>query len=55
MITDNVEALYRQKLMPKLCAVNPDRPFTQEVKVYMVNKNSPQLLQAVNRWLSNHR
>ena len=52
MLTDNIEAVYRQKTTPGLCAVNPNKPFTKAYKVYMLPKQSEALLGAVNQWLS---
>jgi cyclohexadienyl dehydratase len=48
-VIDNIEAIYRQRLMPQLCAVNPKQPFTQGEKVYLLPKNSQALLKVVDR------
>lgn len=55
MITDSTEAIYRQHSMPGLCAVNPQHPFTYDVKIFLLPKNSPYLLSAVNFWIINLR
>lgn len=52
MITDNIEATYRSRITPGLCAINPDKPFNTSYKVYMVKKSDKALLNQVNRWLS---
>lgn len=55
MITDKAEALYRQKMVPMLCVVNPDHPLTMINKVYLVPKTDVKLLEQVNRWIkANH-
>ncbi len=55
MFTDNIEAVYRQKIMPGLCAVNPSKPLNTAYKVYMLPKNKERLLAKVDRWLNeNH-
>lgn len=51
MFTDNVEAVYREKIMPELYAVDPDRPYTHTAKVYMLNKNNKDLLKEVNDFI----
>lgn len=51
MITDSVEAVYRQQHMPGLCAVNPDQPFTHEEKVFLLPKTRTTLLHELNEWL----
>jgi cyclohexadienyl dehydratase len=52
MITDRVEALYRQKTMRGLCAVNPDHLLTTFNKVYLLPKADTKLLEQVNDWLN---
>lgn len=51
MITDFTEAIYRQKIMPGLCAVDIKHPFTHEHKIYLLPKDSKNLLQQVNQWI----
>ena len=51
MITDRVEALYKSRVMPELCVINPDAPFNRSPKVYMTRKESKALMQEVNDWL----
>jgi len=50
MITDSTEAVYKQKTMPGLCAVNPEKPYTKGYKVYMLPKGSNNLLDAIYTW-----
>lgn len=51
MITDAIEAVYQSNEHPGLVAVNPDHPFTSELKAYMLPKGSP-LTPEVDAWLS---
>src|SRR5690606_34769121 len=51
MITDAIEARYQSSRHPALVAVNPDRPFTDERKAYLLPKGSP-LIAEVNAWLA---
>jgi cyclohexadienyl dehydratase len=51
MFTDNIEAVYRQKIMPALYAVNPDQPYTHTAKVYLMNKNNVKLSKKINKCL----
>jgi cyclohexadienyl dehydratase len=51
MFTDNIEAVYRQKIMSDLYAVNPDHPFTHTAKVYLINKNNVELLEDINQFI----
>jgi hypothetical protein len=54
MITDRTEILYRQKIMPQLCAANLDHMLTKENKVYLVQKSSRLLLNQLNLWLDSN-
>jgi cyclohexadienyl dehydratase len=51
MFTDSVEALYRQQIMPELCAVHPDRPYTRVEKVFLFRKDQGALRDRFDRWL----
>ncbi|PHQ80681.1 MAG: hypothetical protein COB66_04195 [Coxiella sp. (in: Bacteria)] len=51
MFTDNIEAIYRARIMPGLYVVNPNKLLTQNANVYMLPKNKPRLLNAVNAWI----
>lgn len=52
MITDRIEALYKQKTMPGLCAVHPERLLATFHKVYLLSKSQIQLLEPINRWIA---
>jgi cyclohexadienyl dehydratase len=51
MFTDSVEALYRQEIMPELCAVHPDRPYTRVEKVFLFRKDQGALRDRLDRWI----
>lgn len=51
MITDAIEAVYQSTRYPSLVAVNPDHPFTSELKAYMLPRGSP-ITPEVDAWLS---
>ncbi len=56
MFTDSTEAVYRQQLPnSQLCAVNPDHPYTDNVKVFLFRKDEKKLQQQFNSWLATHR
>ena len=51
MFTDNIEAHYREKIIPGLC-VNKSIPLlTRNYKAYMLPRKSSQFLKRVNAWL----
>lgn len=51
MITDSVEALYQQKLHPKvLCAATVEQPFNKTQKAYWIQRD-PYLAAFVDQWL----
>jgi cyclohexadienyl dehydratase len=50
MITDALEAEYQAKLHPGLTAVNPDKPFNDDRKAYMLPKGSG-LTAKADQWL----
>lgn len=50
-VTDSIEAVYRQRLNPALCAIHPNQPFTHGEKVYLLPKHNKALLKAVNAWI----
>lgn len=50
MITDNIEARYQAGLQPNLVAVNPDQPFTEDQKAYLLPLGST-LPAEVDAWL----
>lgn len=52
MITDAIEAKYRGAQHPELVAVNPDQPFTNDRKVYLLPRGSL-LTGVVDTWLGN--
>ncbi|WP_338031947.1 transporter substrate-binding domain-containing protein [Cedecea colo] len=54
MFTDLIEGDYYQTKEPgTLCVATPDTlPGTASYKVYMMNKDKPELLDAVNKWLA---
>ncbi len=51
MMTDSVETLLQQKLNPKLCAVNPDAPFTYAELGYMLPRGDSVFKAYVDQWL----
>lgn len=51
MITDRIEAIYRQKNITGLCVVDVKNLLTKQNKIYLINKNDVNLLKQVNRWL----
>jgi len=50
MFTDSVEALYRQQIMPDLCAVRPDQPYTRVEKVFLFRNDQRALRDRFDRW-----
>jgi cyclohexadienyl dehydratase len=52
MITDAIEARYRSVQHPELAAVNPDEPFTNDRKVYLLPRGNL-LTGVVDTWLKN--
>ncbi len=50
MFTDSVEALYRQDIMPDLCAVRPDQPYTRVEKVFLFRRDQCALRDRFDRW-----
>ena len=51
MFTDNIEAVYRQKIMPSLHALNPNHPYTRTAKIYLINKKNVTLLKKINQFI----
>ncbi|MCX2929495.1 transporter substrate-binding domain-containing protein [Mycobacterium sp. CVI_P3] len=51
MVTDALEAVYQASLHPGLVAQHPERPFTSEVKVYLLPEDSP-IEGPVDSWLA---
>lgn len=53
MVTDLIEGVYYQSNEPGVFCVANEQPFpgTASFKVYMMNKDNPQLLEKVNQWL----
>ncbi|GAA3555496.1 transporter substrate-binding domain-containing protein [Amycolatopsis ultiminotia] len=51
MITDASETRWQSRQHPQLCAVHPDRPFTDDEKAYLLPRDPGQLLGCVNGWL----
>jgi cyclohexadienyl dehydratase len=51
MITDRIEAFYRQKTIPGLSIINPENLLTKSSKVYLIGKSNIGLLDAVNQWI----
>ena len=51
MMTDSIETLLQQKLNPKLCAVNPDTPFTYAELGYMLPRGDVVFKAYVDQWL----
>lgn len=54
MVTDLIEGVYYQSNEPGVFCVANEQPFpgTASFKVYMMNKDNPQLLDKVNQWLA---
>ena len=54
MVTDLIEGVYYQSNEPGVFCVANETPFpgTASFKVYMMNKDNPQLLEKVNQWLA---
>jgi cyclohexadienyl dehydratase len=50
MITDRIEALYRQANHANLIVVNPEQPLTSNFNGYMFNKNAA-LKEIIDEWL----
>jgi uncharacterized protein YjbI with pentapeptide repeats len=50
-LAHSVEALYRQEIMPDLCAVRPDRPYTRVEKVFLFRQDRRALRDRFDRWL----
>jgi cyclohexadienyl dehydratase len=51
MVTDAVEAIYQSSLHPELFAQHPERPFTSEVKAYLLPAGSP-IARQTDAWLA---
>ena len=51
MTTDRAEVLYIDEKYPELCATNPDRPFDQFDKAFMLPKGDTEYKKAVDDWL----
>jgi len=51
MVTDAVEAIYQSARHPGLVAQHPERPFTSEVKAYLLPKGSP-IAGETDTWLA---
>ncbi|SBS70640.1 Cyclohexadienyl dehydratase (Includes: Prephenate dehydratase; Arogenate dehydratase) [uncultured Mycobacterium sp.] len=51
MVTDAVEAIYQSSLHPGLVAQHPERPFTSEVKAYLLPSGSP-IAEQTDSWLA---
>ena len=51
MMTDSIETLLQQKLNPKLCAVNPNAPFTYAELGYMLPRGDVVFKAYVDQWL----
>ena len=51
MTTDRAEVLYIDEKYPELCATNPDRPFDQFDKAFMLPKGDTEFKKAVDDWL----
>lgn len=51
MLTNSVEALYRQQIMPALRAVRPDQPFTRVEKIFLFRKDQHALRDEFDQWL----
>jgi cyclohexadienyl dehydratase len=51
MVTDAVEAIYQSSLHPELVAQHPERPFTAEVKAYLLPAGSP-IAGQTDAWLT---
>jgi cyclohexadienyl dehydratase len=51
MVTDAVEAIYQSSLDPGLVAQHPERPFTSEVKTYLLPSGSP-IAGQTDSWLA---
>lgn len=51
MMTDSVETLLQQKLDSRLCAVNPDQPFTYAELGYMLPRGDTVFKAYVDQWL----
>ena len=49
--TDKIEALYKEKNNSKYFAVNPEKPYDEAYKVYLIPKANKELQQKVNQWL----
>lgn len=54
MVTDLIEGVYYESNEPGVFCVANEQPFsgTASFKVYMMNKDNPQLLDKVNQWLA---
>jgi cyclohexadienyl dehydratase len=51
MVTDAIEAIYQSSRHPGLVAQHPERPFTSEVKAYLLPKGSP-IADQTDAWLA---
>ncbi len=50
MFTDSIEAVYKMQQNKNLCAVNPEKPYTKNEKVFLFRKDQQQLRQIFNQW-----
>lgn len=51
MITDASEALYQQRFIPELCAVNPDQVMQYIEKAYLLPRGDEAFKRYVDQWL----
>ena len=51
MITDAEETLLQQKLLPGLCAVHPEKPFTFGEKAYMLPRGDEVFKHYIDQWI----
>jgi cyclohexadienyl dehydratase len=52
MMTDAEETMLQQKLLPGLCAVHPDKPFTFAEKAYMLPRGDEVFKHYVDQWVN---
>lgn len=52
MLTDSIEAVWRQQTTAGLCAVRPDEPYTRVEKVFMFRKGQGALRDRFDRWFA---
>lgn len=55
MFTDSIEATYVEDKQEGLCAVHPDKPYTQVEKIFLFRKDQQALRDRFNRWFKSHR